>query len=193
MRRILVALLGTAVLAAPFAVHTQTPQPGSPAIDDAALNTAHARSALEAMIKAMGGDAWLNLKNTEREGHIAGFYKGNPDPGWERIGWDGALDLTAATLRNIADRDGPKAVAVQVASPATTGISGAYGWIQRLKNVFGTPIFEQHGTVRLGAVFCHEQYVRCRQRWSQNRPSHARPRAYWLSDPMGLQPKSYTP
>ena len=29
--------------------------------------------------------------------------KGDTDPGWERIGWDEALDLTAASLRQLAD------------------------------------------------------------------------------------------
>ena len=32
--------------------------------------------------------------------------KGDPDPGWERIGWDEALDLTAAAMRRIADAAG---------------------------------------------------------------------------------------
>ena len=33
------------------------------------------------MVKALGGDAWLNLKNVVREGHIAAFHHGDPDPG----------------------------------------------------------------------------------------------------------------
>jgi predicted molibdopterin-dependent oxidoreductase YjgC len=37
--------------------------------------------------------------------------KGDADPGWERIGWDDALDRTAAALRRIAERHGPHAVA----------------------------------------------------------------------------------
>ena len=32
--------------------------------------------------------------------------KGDVDPGWERIGWDAALDLTAAAMRRVAERDG---------------------------------------------------------------------------------------
>ena len=73
--------MGGVLLAAPFAIHTQTPQPASPATDDAAKNAAQARAALDAMVKAMGGDAWLNMKNQVREGHIAAFFHGNPDPG----------------------------------------------------------------------------------------------------------------
>src|SRR5262245_30907551 len=37
--------------------------------------------------------------------------KGDSDPGWERIGWDEALDTVAARLRAAADADGPESVA----------------------------------------------------------------------------------
>src|SRR5215207_11481334 len=30
--------------------------------------------------------------------------KGDPDPGWERMSWDEALDLTATNLRRLAER-----------------------------------------------------------------------------------------
>ena len=33
--------------------------------------------------------------------------KGDPDPGWQRISWDEALDLTAARLRRLAARARP--------------------------------------------------------------------------------------
>ena len=67
----LVALL----LALPHATRTQTG-------DNAAeKNAQQARAALEAMVKALGGSAWLNIQNQEREGHIAAFFQGNPDPG----------------------------------------------------------------------------------------------------------------
>ena len=47
------------------------------------------RAALEALIKALGGDAWLNMKNMEREGHIAGaFHRGDPDPGTDALFFD---------------------------------------------------------------------------------------------------------
>ncbi len=36
--------------------------------------------------------------------------KGETDPGWQRISWDEALDLTASRLRQIADRSGPESV-----------------------------------------------------------------------------------
>jgi hypothetical protein len=65
--------------------------------------------------------------------------KGDPDPGWERINWDTALDLTAAALRRVADQQGPKAVVLTLASGSTTAIGDASRVIQRLANAFGTP------------------------------------------------------
>ena len=65
--------------------------------------------------------------------------KGDPDPGWERIGWDEALDITAAALRRIADRYGPQAVALSLSSPSTTAIADSTGYIQRLGDALGTP------------------------------------------------------
>ena len=34
--------------------------------------------------------------------------KGDPDPGWQRISWDEALDMTAAAMRRIATQQGPE-------------------------------------------------------------------------------------
>jgi anaerobic selenocysteine-containing dehydrogenase len=65
--------------------------------------------------------------------------KGDPDPGWQRISWDEALDMTASAMRRIAAQDGPAAVAFSLASPSTTALADAGGWIRRLMNAFGTP------------------------------------------------------
>ena len=35
--------------------------------------------------------------------------KGAPEPGWEQISWDEALDIIASQLRWIADDSGPEA------------------------------------------------------------------------------------
>src|SRR5262245_33575908 len=48
--------------------------------------------------------------------------KGDPDLGWERIGWDEALDLTAAAMRRTRERHGPQAVAFTSSSLSTTAI-----------------------------------------------------------------------
>lgn len=65
--------------------------------------------------------------------------KGEADPGWQRISWDEALDLTAAAMRRTARDHGPEAFAFAQASGSTTGIGDAGGWIRRLMNAFGTP------------------------------------------------------
>lgn len=65
--------------------------------------------------------------------------KGDPDPGWQRISWDEALDLTAARLRAIASEHGPESVTFSVVSPSTSAIDDSLPWIQRLMNAFGSP------------------------------------------------------
>jgi len=60
--------------------------------DEASMkNAAKARAALDQMVQALGGEAWLNLKNQLREGHVAAFFHGNPDVGttlyWEYHAW----------------------------------------------------------------------------------------------------------
>jgi len=61
--------------------------------------------------------------------------KGDADARWQRIGWDDALDLTAAAMRRVADRHGPQAVAFTLASGSTTSIGDAAvsssGWRTR--------------------------------------------------------------
>jgi hypothetical protein len=72
--KIATVVLAVLALLAPQATRAQTG-------DAAAKNAAQARAALNAMVQALGGQAWLNMQNMERQGHIAGFFQGNPDPG----------------------------------------------------------------------------------------------------------------
>jgi anaerobic selenocysteine-containing dehydrogenase len=65
--------------------------------------------------------------------------KGDPDPGWQRISWDEALDLTAANLRRIAEESGPESVAFSLVSASTSAIADAQIWVQRLIRAFGSP------------------------------------------------------
>lgn len=65
--------------------------------------------------------------------------KGDPDPGWEPIGWDEALDEAAARLRRIAEESGPESVAFSCVSPSTSASDDALVWIERLMNAFGSP------------------------------------------------------
>ena len=82
--RLLGAALVCAVLATPKTTHTQT-------ADDAAKNAQQARAALNAMVQALGGDAWLNMKNSMQQGHVAAFFHGQPDLGttdlWQYHQW----------------------------------------------------------------------------------------------------------
>jgi hypothetical protein len=84
MRKILPALLAVLMLGAPLTARTQTEDAGQ-------KNARQARVALDAMVQALGGQAWLNMKNQVREGHLAAIYHGNPDPGttkfWEFHSW----------------------------------------------------------------------------------------------------------
>lgn len=65
--------------------------------------------------------------------------KGDPNPGWQRISWDEALDITASKLREIAREHGPESVVFSVVSPSTSASDDSTVWIQRLMNAFGSP------------------------------------------------------
>lgn len=65
--------------------------------------------------------------------------KGDPDPGWQRISWDEALDYAANSMRATAQRHGTEAVAFSVTTPSGTAIADSVGWIFRLINAFGSP------------------------------------------------------
>lgn len=71
------------------------------------------------------------LKRTRR--------KGAPDPGWEPITWDEALDRTAARLRELADEHGPESVVFSMASPSTSASDDTAAWIDRLRRACGSP------------------------------------------------------
>ncbi|MFZ0394996.1 MAG: hypothetical protein WCF17_09200 [Terracidiphilus sp.] len=50
-------------------------------------NAGQAREELNAMVQALGGQAWLDQKNVMRHGFMAGFYHGNPDLGTTEV-WE---------------------------------------------------------------------------------------------------------
>jgi anaerobic selenocysteine-containing dehydrogenase len=84
--------------------------------------------------------------------------KGDADPGWQRISWDEALDLTAASLRHLAETYGPETVAFSNATHAGTSISDARTWIFRLRQTFGSSnncnALELCGWHRMAAAEC---------------------------------------
>ncbi|MBI3764470.1 MAG: molybdopterin-dependent oxidoreductase, partial [Chloroflexi bacterium] len=65
--------------------------------------------------------------------------KGDPDPGWQRISWDEALDTIAARLNAIKAEHGPEAVAFYRPSVAGSAASDYWPWWTRLANAFGSP------------------------------------------------------
>ncbi|MER5890365.1 molybdopterin-dependent oxidoreductase [Streptomyces sp. NPDC001941] len=65
--------------------------------------------------------------------------KDDPDPGWEPVSWDEALDEIAARLSRIAAESGPETVAFGVATPSGTMVSDATEWIERFVRRFGSP------------------------------------------------------
>ncbi len=85
MRRVLPVAVVLLMLAGTPMSRTQN------ADDSAAKNAKQARAALDAMVQAMGGQAWLNIKNRMQQGHVAGFDHGEPGEGttdyWEYHSW----------------------------------------------------------------------------------------------------------
>lgn len=65
--------------------------------------------------------------------------RGDRDPGWERIGWDEALEHSAREMGRIRERHGAEAVAFGWTTPSGTPIADDLRWIERLANAFGTP------------------------------------------------------
>jgi anaerobic selenocysteine-containing dehydrogenase len=65
--------------------------------------------------------------------------KGDPDPGWQRISWDEALNLTAARLRQLAEEHGPQSVVFSLVSPSTSASADSTIWVERLMRAFGSP------------------------------------------------------
>jgi hypothetical protein len=75
MRKFLPVVLAMIFPLAPFVASAQA------AGDEAQKNALEARQTLDAMVKALGGQAWLEMKNQMRQGHVAAFFQGNPDLG----------------------------------------------------------------------------------------------------------------
>jgi hypothetical protein len=101
IRRLLIATFGGLVLAAP------PPAPAQAAGDDAAQNAQKARAALNAMVQALGGDAWLNMKNSMEQGHVAAFFHGQPDLGttelWQFHAWPDRERVEVTKHRDVVE------------------------------------------------------------------------------------------
>ncbi len=75
--------------------------------DDAAQNAKKAHAALDAMVKALGGDAWLNMKNQMIHGHVAAFFQGQPDLGttelWQYHAWPDRDRIDVTKHRDVVE------------------------------------------------------------------------------------------
>jgi len=65
--------------------------------------------------------------------------KGDQDPGWQRIGWDKALDGIADKLVLVRKEYGAKAVALAKGTRSGTSVDDAERWLLRFLNAFGSP------------------------------------------------------
>ncbi|MDP2931120.1 MAG: molybdopterin-dependent oxidoreductase, partial [Chloroflexota bacterium] len=65
--------------------------------------------------------------------------KGSPDPGWQRISWDEALDTITTKLNEIKAQYGAEAVATSRAGPGGSALSEIWPWLKRFAQAFGTP------------------------------------------------------
>ena len=65
--------------------------------------------------------------------------RSDPDPGWQRVGWDQTLDEIAAKLLAIRDRYGAKAVALGKGTRSGTSVDDSERWLGRLLYLFGSP------------------------------------------------------
>jgi hypothetical protein len=97
MRRVLAVALAVGLLAVPVTTRTQTA--------DEVKNTALAHAALDRMVQALGGQAWLTKKNEMTSGHIAAFYHGKPSEGttafWEIHAWPDQDRYELTTHRDV--------------------------------------------------------------------------------------------
>jgi hypothetical protein len=78
MPRYVARVLSSLLVLMAVAMMAGSPMRLSAQADDSAKNAALARAELDLMVKALGGDAWLNMKNREYQGRSAGFYHGKP-------------------------------------------------------------------------------------------------------------------
>jgi anaerobic selenocysteine-containing dehydrogenase len=65
--------------------------------------------------------------------------KGDADAGWQRIGWDQALNEIAEKLQSIRARDGAKAIALGKGTKSGTSVDDVERWLGRFLYLLGSP------------------------------------------------------
>ena len=111
--------------------------------------------------------------------------KTDPDPGWQPISWDEALDITARRLLQLAREHGPESVVFTAASPSTSAMSRLGGLAAAAASGVRQPEpVRVDGAVRMGPVLCDQLHVRGRR----PRCLPAGPRERRLHSVLGIQP-----
>src|SRR5206468_4200140 len=65
--------------------------------------------------------------------------KGDPDPGWQRVSWDEALDDIAKRLLSIHERHGSQSIALGKGTKSGTSVDDVERWLGRLLYLLGSP------------------------------------------------------
>src|SRR5437870_12542972 len=65
--------------------------------------------------------------------------KGDPDPGWQRVSWDEALDDIAKRLLSIRERHGSQSIALGKGTKSGTSVDDVERWLGRLLYLLGSP------------------------------------------------------
>lgn len=65
--------------------------------------------------------------------------KGDPDPGWQRVSWDEALNAITERLKSIRKRYGAKALALAKGTKSGTSVDDVERWLGRFLYLFGSP------------------------------------------------------
>ncbi|MBI4329665.1 MAG: molybdopterin-dependent oxidoreductase [Chloroflexi bacterium] len=70
--------------------------------------------------------------------------KDSPDPGWERISWDEAMNTVARKLTEIKSKYGARSIAFCRTSPGGSPGGDMHEWVTRLANSLGSPNSVSH-------------------------------------------------
>jgi len=65
--------------------------------------------------------------------------KSDADPGWQRVGWDEALDNIARRLLEIRERHGAQAMALGKGTKSGTSVDDVERWLGRFLYLYGSP------------------------------------------------------
>src|SRR5437867_3088436 len=65
--------------------------------------------------------------------------KGDPDPGWQRVSWDEALDDIANRLLSICEQYGSQSIALGKGTKSGTSVDDVERWLGRLLYLLGSP------------------------------------------------------